>query len=282
MDAVVRLKKPRPVRRSKRGARPRARPAFFLKGVSTDRESRKQAHHKLRGLEEAAGAVVHAVLLLARHVVAWGQHSGVADEAQGAKKARVKQRLRYKRRRQPGGWRGRPHIFGRAQPQPSAMRRMAGSGACRQLKRLAQFLTFLMFFFFNAGAPGLPMHLAQHSSVRRDIVCCSCALACCCTRKFCARGGGGEGTAAEAVSRQGGVSGGSNVRREEAGQQAPWQLPGSLKPVLRAHLHLWAGWLLLRRHFGCRLLGRGACRAVDQGLLCCCRQAGGCNSRGVR
>ena len=38
-----------------------------------------------------------------------------------------------------------------------------------------------------AGAclPGLPTHLPQHSSVSREIVCCSCAFACCCTRKFC-------------------------------------------------------------------------------------------------
>ncbi len=27
-------------------------------------------------------------------------------------------------------------------------------------------------------APGLPMHLPQHSSVSRETVCCSCALAC--------------------------------------------------------------------------------------------------------
>lgn len=33
--------------------------------------------------------------------------------------------------------------------------------------------------------PGLPMHFVQHSSVSRDIVCCSCAFACCCTRKCC-------------------------------------------------------------------------------------------------
>ena len=37
-------------------------------------------------------------------------------------------------------------------------------------------------------APGVPMHLLQHSSVSRDIVCCSCAWACCCTRNCCISG----------------------------------------------------------------------------------------------
>ena len=41
----------------------------------------------------------------------------------------------------------------------------------------------------GGGAPGLPTHLAQHSSVSREMVCCSCALACCCCRKFCGRVG---------------------------------------------------------------------------------------------
>ena len=74
-----------------------------------------------------------------------------------------------------------------------------------------------------AGAclPGLPTHLPQHSSVSREIVCCSCAFACCCTRKFCISaeagfpcaailpaGGRGEHRLEGAGGRSGGSGGG--------------------------------------------------------------------------